>query len=47
MGLMGWSQSAMAVRYQHLTAAIRRDVADQLGELLWSDVQNVGDRNRR
>jgi integrase len=36
MGLMGWSQSAMTVRYQHLTAAIRRDVAGQVGNLLWS-----------
>lgn len=35
MGLMGWSQSAMTVRYQHLTAAIRRDVASRLGEMLW------------
>jgi hypothetical protein len=25
----------MTVRYQHLTAAIRRDVAGQLGHLLW------------
>ena len=35
MGLMGWSQSAMTVRYQHLTAAIRRDVAGQVAALLW------------
>lgn len=32
---MGWSQSAMTVRYQHLTAAIRRDVAEQIGNILW------------
>ena len=38
MGLMGWSQSAMTVRYQHLTAAIRRDVAAQLQDLLWKDL---------
>jgi integrase len=36
MGLMGWSQSAMTARYQHLTSAIRRDVADRLGSLLWA-----------
>jgi hypothetical protein len=35
IGLMGRSQSATTVRYQHLTAAIRRDVAGQLGSLLW------------
>ncbi|HEV7655614.1 MAG TPA: site-specific integrase [Mycobacteriales bacterium] len=35
MGLMGWSQSAMTVRYQHLTAGIRRDITSQVGALLW------------
>ena len=34
---MGWSQNAMTIRYQHLTAAIRRDVAGQLGAPLWQD----------
>jgi integrase len=32
---MGWSNTAMAARYQHITAAIRRDVADRVGGLLW------------
>jgi integrase len=36
MGLMGWSHSAMAARYQHLTAAIQADVADRVGGLLWA-----------
>lgn len=35
MSVMGWSNTAMAARYQHVTAAIRRDVADQVGGLLW------------
>lgn len=35
MGIMGWSNSAMAVRYQHITAAVRRDVAQQVDGLLW------------
>jgi integrase len=35
MGLMGWSNTAMAARYQHMTAAVQRDVADRLGVLLW------------
>lgn len=35
MGLMGWSNSAMAARYQHIVAAIRRDVATKVGKLLW------------
>jgi hypothetical protein len=29
MSLMGLSSSAMAVRYQHLTAQVRRDIADR------------------
>lgn len=35
MAIMGWSNTAMAVRYQHVIAAIRRDVADSVGGLLW------------
>lgn len=35
MSLMGWSHSSMAARYQHLTAAIRADVAERVGGLLW------------
>ena len=35
MSLMGWSHSAMASRYQHVTAAIQADVADRVGGLLW------------
>ncbi|MGH3615518.1 MAG: tyrosine-type recombinase/integrase [Pseudonocardia sp.] len=35
MGVMGWSNTAMAARYQHVTTAIRRDVADRVGGLLW------------
>jgi integrase len=35
MGLMGWSHSAMASKYQHITAPVRRDIAQQIGGLLW------------
>lgn len=35
MGLIGWSSTAMAARYQHIIAAIRRDVATSVGQLLW------------
>lgn len=35
MDIMGWSNSAMAKRYQHLTAQVRRDIAKQVGGLLW------------
>lgn len=37
MGIMGWSKADMTSRYQHLTMAVRRDVAIQVGHLLWSD----------
>jgi len=35
MKLMGWSSSSMAERYQHVTGEIRKDVAVQLGDLIW------------
>ena len=35
MEIMGWSHSAMAARYQHLTGAIRGDIASRVGGLLW------------
>ncbi len=36
MALMGWSNSAMAKRYQHVTGTIRADVAEQVGGLIWA-----------
>jgi integrase len=35
MSLMGWSTTAMAARYQHVTGAIRGDVARRVGGLIW------------
>ncbi|ROP39114.1 tyrosine-type recombinase/integrase [Saccharothrix texasensis] len=45
MGIMGWSNTAMAARYQHITSAIRRDVAQRVGGLLWrpSPTEGAGD----
>jgi len=37
MEVMGWSQSSMTVRYQHLTGEVRQDIAFQLGGLLWGE----------
>jgi len=34
-GLMGWSTTAMAARYQHITGVIRGDVAERVGGLIW------------
>ncbi len=36
MAIMGWSSAAIAKRYQHLIDSIRRDVAKQVGGLLWA-----------
>ncbi|MGH3155105.1 MAG: tyrosine-type recombinase/integrase, partial [Streptosporangiaceae bacterium] len=35
MSLMGWSSTEMAARYQHVTDAIRREVARQVDGLIW------------
>ncbi|MDP9318111.1 MAG: site-specific integrase [Actinomycetota bacterium] len=35
MGLMGWSSTSMAARYQHVIDPIRRDVASRVGGYLW------------
>ena len=35
MGVMGWSNTAMAARYQHVTATIQRDIANRVGGLIW------------
>lgn len=46
MGLMGWSTTAMAARYQHMVDAVRADVARQVDGLIWTtvaDQRNDGD----
>lgn len=40
MEIMGWSHSAMAARYQHLTTAIRGDIASRIGGLLWGQAED-------
>ena len=35
MGVMGWSNTAMTGRYQHLAAPIRADITSRIGDLLW------------
>lgn len=37
MGIMGWSSTGMAARYQHITDPIRRDAARRVGGLLWPE----------
>jgi integrase len=43
MSIMGWSSPAMAKRYQHVLDAIRRDVASQVGGLLWDGIETGQD----
>ena len=45
MSVMGWSSTAMAARYQHVTDPIRRDVADRIGGLLWAERRGADDAN--
>jgi integrase len=35
MGVMGWSTTAMAARYQHVTDPILADIAKRVGGLIW------------
>jgi hypothetical protein len=37
MDVMGWSNMAMLKRYVHVTARLRRDIADRLNDYLWKD----------
>jgi integrase len=43
MGIMGWSDSGMARRYQHLTAQVRGDIAARVGGLLWRPAEGAND----
>lgn len=43
MSIMGWSSPAMAKRYQHVLDAIRKDVANRVGGLLWDPVEDTDD----
>ncbi|MDQ0910190.1 integrase [Streptomyces canus] len=45
MGLMGWSTTAMAARYQHMVDAVRADVAKQVDGLIWKteSIRSDGD----
>jgi len=36
MDVMGWSNAAMVRRYAHVTARLRRDIADRLNTFLWA-----------
>lgn len=42
MGLMGWSTTAMAARYQHMVDSVRSHVAEQVDTLIWKSDQRDG-----
>ncbi len=44
MGLMGWSTTAMAARYQHMVDTVRTDIAGQVDTLIW---KSGDERSRR
>jgi hypothetical protein len=44
MSLMGWSSESMAARYQHVTDALRSQVASQVGELIWDSPTGSDDQ---
>lgn len=45
MQIMGWSSSSMTKRYQHVTDAMRAEVADKLDGLLWATDEDEKDHN--
>ncbi|MCP2340461.1 tyrosine-type recombinase/integrase [Actinomadura rupiterrae] len=45
MAIMGWSSASMAKRYQHMSDAIRNDVATRVGGLLWEPGKDEDDEN--
>ncbi|WP_163512423.1 tyrosine-type recombinase/integrase [Fodinicola acaciae] len=47
MGIMGWSDSGMAKRYQHITAPVRQDIARRVGAMLWSVGESPGTETER
>jgi integrase len=46
MGVMGWSNPAMLARYAHMVAPIRRDIADRVGGLIWTETQAGTDEGK-
>lgn len=39
MDVMGWSNTAMAKRYQHVTDVLRRDIAARVDGFLWGPTE--------
>ena len=44
MDMMGWSNTAMLKRYQHITRKVRTDVAKRLDGLIWDGATDDDDQ---
>ncbi len=44
MGLMGWSSTAMAARYQHMVDTVRSSIAEQVDGFIWQTSEASVDR---
>lgn len=42
MGLMGWSSTSMATRYQHMVVTVRNGIAEQVDGLIWEKLDPPG-----
>ena len=47
MGVMGWSSTATAAKYQHVIDAVKRDVASQVDGLLWESPSRKNKKKRK
>jgi integrase len=45
MSVLGWSTTAMASRYTHVTGAVQADLAARLDALLWSSSETGTETN--
>ena len=46
MDVMGWSNSAMIKRYAHVTARLRRDIANRLNSFFWTSNETRNETER-
>jgi integrase len=45
MDVMGWSNVALTTRYQHITTELTASIANQNGDLLWTDQGKTDDED--
>ena len=45
MDVMGWSNVALTTRYQHITPELTTSIANQIGDLLWTDQGKADDED--